>query len=414
MKLLSIIIPIYNTEKYLERCLNSVFSFAENGNVEVICVEDCSTDKSAVLLKELIKNRPYVKAIYNQKNLGLSISRNLGVDNSVGEYVWFIDSDDWIDADKAKKVMELVKISLPDILFFDYNILFEQAEKNIYGVIGTEVEIFKGPISGKKTFDYLWRKQLYRAEVWKGIYSRKLAKKVPFINGIYHEDECFTLKVLNEAEKVLFSTDCVYNYCKRDGSIMQALDYNNEKRLWSLIVMIRSLQKCVSGEMENKQYIQEKITREIYLMKEVFQKVQSIDRKFIEEHSEMEELLYSVGANLYQGFFPYKLSPTMFDVIKKTKNVYIYGAGKVGIGFLELIQERGINNVSFIDSYKKERFVKGVPVFSVQELLKLENIKESVFFIMHMSEDERKKMKECLLENGVKEDFIYMYPNVRW
>lgn len=108
MTKVSVVVPIYNVENYLEECLESVINQTYK-NLEIICVEDCSTDNSRVLLENFAQKDSRIKIIYHQTNRGLSAARNSGIDHSSGDYIYFIDSDDWID---DNYIENLVKAAL--------------------------------------------------------------------------------------------------------------------------------------------------------------------------------------------------------------------------------------------------------------------------------------------------------------
>lgn len=100
----SIIIPIYNVEQYLAQCLDSVINQTYK-NIEIICVNDCSLDNSFRILDEYSKNDKRIKIINRENNGGLSAARNTGLDNASGKYIYFLDSDDWIDLDYIEKML---------------------------------------------------------------------------------------------------------------------------------------------------------------------------------------------------------------------------------------------------------------------------------------------------------------------
>lgn len=104
MPKISVVIPVYNVEEFLSACLDSIINQTYK-NLEIICIEDCSTDNSAQILKEYKQKDSRIKIIYNKENKGLSAVRNIGIDNSNGEYIYFIDSDDWIDNDYIENLV---------------------------------------------------------------------------------------------------------------------------------------------------------------------------------------------------------------------------------------------------------------------------------------------------------------------
>ena len=103
MPKISVIIPVYNVEKYLSRCLDSVCSQTFN-DIEIICINDCSPDNSAEILQEYAEKDKRIRIINKEKNGGLSAARNSGFAVATGEYIYFLDSDDWIELDFLEKM----------------------------------------------------------------------------------------------------------------------------------------------------------------------------------------------------------------------------------------------------------------------------------------------------------------------
>jgi glycosyltransferase involved in cell wall biosynthesis len=113
---LSIVIPIYNVEKYLAKCIESVLNQdIPTDEYEIILINDGSTDSSLQIAEKFVQMHPYIRLI-SQENQGLSAARNRGLDESKGEYVWFIDSDDWIQTDILKQLLLLCVFNELDML----------------------------------------------------------------------------------------------------------------------------------------------------------------------------------------------------------------------------------------------------------------------------------------------------------
>lgn len=117
--LISIVVVVYNTEKYLNDCMDSVVNQTYQ-NLEIICVNDCSTDDSLKILEEYASKDSRIKIITNERNSGSGITRNVGIDAAHGEYILFIDSDDWIDLTLCEKGMQLAKKEKPDMIFYSF------------------------------------------------------------------------------------------------------------------------------------------------------------------------------------------------------------------------------------------------------------------------------------------------------
>ena len=123
----SIIIPVYNVEKYLEDCLKSVINQSLK-DIEIICVNDGSTDRSFDILNKYAVMDNRITVINNSKNYGLSYSRNQGIQYSHGEYIYFLDSDDMITQEAMEELYNISKQDALDAVFFDAMLIFETEE----------------------------------------------------------------------------------------------------------------------------------------------------------------------------------------------------------------------------------------------------------------------------------------------
>ena len=129
MPKISIIVPVYNSEKYLKDCLDSCISQTLS-DIEIICVDDCSTDNSLEILEEYKTKDSRVKVFYHETNKKQGTARNTGIKNAVGEYIWFIDSDDFIDKNACQLLYDTIKKHDVDLLSF-CGISFSDAD-NVY------------------------------------------------------------------------------------------------------------------------------------------------------------------------------------------------------------------------------------------------------------------------------------------
>lgn len=230
----SIIVPVYNVEKYLRQCLDSILN-QNFDSYEIIIVNDGSTDKSNIIIEEYQSLYKNIKVLY-KSNGGLSSARNAGLEVAIGKYVVFIDSDDIIGKDfildlyKEAEKYELDVVFGSHVKFYGENIeaLEEVIRKNdIYNSkIFTGVEMLYSNLINDD----------FKPEVWDDIYNRKFLERenLKFINDIYHEDEEFTTRVMLKAKRVKYFDSHNYYYRQRISSIMNN-DKNIEKRIFSLI-----------------------------------------------------------------------------------------------------------------------------------------------------------------------------------
>ena len=166
----SVIIPIYNVEKYLEQCLNSIINQTLK-NIEIICVNDCSTDKSLHILKEFVLKDNRIKLINLKHNQGVSNARNIGLNLAKGEYIYLIDSDDWIDENYLETMVSKIKESNSNILI-NANFVNEYTDKqkklySKFDFLKNDFEIIKSKIV----------QRFFPPVIWTRLYKRTYLEK---------------------------------------------------------------------------------------------------------------------------------------------------------------------------------------------------------------------------------------------
>ncbi|WP_051697642.1 glycosyltransferase [Prevotella sp. 10(H)] len=234
---LSLIIPVYNVEKYIKACLNSVFlqNYSVN-DYEVIIVNDGTPDNSMVIIDEFSKKYFNIK-ILNQQNQGLSMARNNGLSIATGDYVWFIDSDDTIKSDSLETVCGLID-KYPDVEVFA-SFMTKVDEFGNRSIENTSKKLQKLCLKGK---DYLFREYPFGASQRFIIKKSFLQKNnLLFKKGIYHEDAEFGIKMLYLSSNVWVLGESVYNYLVRSsGSIMSSWKKKNSEDLISIYDSLKS------------------------------------------------------------------------------------------------------------------------------------------------------------------------------
>jgi len=222
MKKISIIVPIYNVEEYLEECLNSIINQSLGlNNIEVILINDGSSDNSKKVLENYaLKHKDFV--VVNRENKGVSVTRNEGVELATGEYIMFLDSDDYLNKDALKEMYEVAKKEDSDVLIgrmkaFDSNGFYSYYSDKI--------------ITEKKTFSLKENKKILKViSVCCKLYKRSFVKKVQFVPNIRHEDNYFTMSIYTKAKRITTIPKYYYYRRYREGenpSFMQTLSVNN-------------------------------------------------------------------------------------------------------------------------------------------------------------------------------------------
>ena len=231
---ISVVVPVYNVEQYLEKCVNSIINQTYK-NLEIILVDDGATDKSGKLCDELAKldNRIMV---YHKKNGGLSDARNYGVERATGDYIGFVDGDDYIDAEMYEKLYEAIKKENVDV-----------AECNLKIIYSDRVELFT-----EKKYYSVYTKQEYLEEYLKiekifgsacvRLIKADIAKKIHFPNGKLYEDTYYAYDLINVADSYVIMEAPYYNYLMRENSITNA---RFNPRIFDLIEIVDEFHNTV-------------------------------------------------------------------------------------------------------------------------------------------------------------------------
>lgn len=207
-KKISVIVAVYNTEKYLDRCIESLLNQTYK-NMELVIVEDCSTDSSRKLLKKYKENKN-IKVFYNRENRGLSYSRNYGLKKSTGDFIGYIDSDDYVEPDYYEKLMSSIKDNKSDIAICDIKLVDEQTNKiQRCKCYTNDFDVCSVVNNG------------FAASACNKLFKRKNIEKYPFAEGKVNEDIAVVIPTVIQAKKISYADTC-YFYVQRGGSIQNS------------------------------------------------------------------------------------------------------------------------------------------------------------------------------------------------
>ena len=215
---ISIVVPVFNVSKYLERCVNSLLEQTYS-NIEILLIDDGSTDNSGELCDDFAKKDPRVKVIH-QANQGLSGARNTGIDNATGEFVFFCDSDDFLQKDALEFMYNRLCRDNADIAACGISCVWDDYEES-----GRE-ELFTNPtpgtFSGREAVKQMMITNNICTVAWNKLYRRSLFKNIRFPVGALHEDEATVYKLLYGAKVVSYTPNPYYKYYQRSSGIMGA------------------------------------------------------------------------------------------------------------------------------------------------------------------------------------------------
>lgn len=215
MTLLSIIIPVYNVAEYLPVCLDSIISQL-NEDVEVILVDDGSTDNSYPICADYAQRFECLKVV-RQQNKGLSGARNTGMIHAVGNFVWFIDSDDWISEGSVQELLNhIVKCPDIEVVRFGFSLFEDGTDKYLE-------EYVYSPVHSVNSNTYFKQNEMLY-QVWAGIYKRSFLQinNISFPEGMIYEDIPYNLQVYTSGAKMTVLPQKYYWYRVRQGSLLRS------------------------------------------------------------------------------------------------------------------------------------------------------------------------------------------------
>ena len=216
--LISVIVPVYNVEKYLNKCIESIVNQSYT-NLEIILVDDGSPDNCPAICDVWAEKDSRIKVIH-KKNGGLSDARNAGLAIATGEYISFVDSDDFIEIDFHEKLYNVIKNTDSDISICNLRMVHES--KNVVDDTSDTLRITE--YSTLEAMSALIDDKI-RQVVWNKLYKIAIIRDILFDIGKYHEDEFWSYKAIGAANKIVAIDYTGYNYLQRSGSIM-GTDYS--------------------------------------------------------------------------------------------------------------------------------------------------------------------------------------------
>lgn len=238
MKLVTVIVPVYNVKNYIKRCLQSIIDQTYR-NLEIILVDDGSSDGSNSICKYFSTKDNRIK-IYRTENLGLSHARNIGLDNANGDYIIFVDSDDYISKDMISIMMH--KAEDADLVICNYNKILDDDNTET-------IQDKKVLINNEWDFKEFWV-NYYKGNLtafccvaWNKLYKKRLFNNVRYPLNKIHEDEYIINEIVSRCNRIKVINDSLYYYVQRPNSIMHSRYKGNLEKAEAFLSRCNSFQK---------------------------------------------------------------------------------------------------------------------------------------------------------------------------
>lgn len=317
-KLISIVVAAYNEEKFISRCITSCVNASERenvkGEIEIIVVDDASNDNT---LSELTKFENKIDVISHEKNEGLGAVRNTGLEQATGQYVWFIDGDDFIETGFLSLVINTINDLEPDVLTFEYTTIDE--ENNYLTTNAHQPKMPKSSLTGAEFYELNYLKSY--TPIF--IFNKKLfSDGVRFQERINMQDSEILPKLLFKANSVVYLPQVGYNYFQHTQSFTNSTNFEKRYKYFESIIVVRNSLMTFRDSL--------------------------MDRKMIDGINKKLNSLHDVILS-HLVFFPYD-KKNFLKIINLLKNNNLYPLASKPKGKLRVI--RNAINVSPIFSLK--------------------------------------------------------------
>ena len=319
----SIIVPVYNVEKYIDRCLKSLVNQTLK-DIEILIIDDGTPDNSINICERYSKNDNRIK-IFNKKNEGLGLTRNYGIKKASGEYVAFIDSDDYVDLDYYEKLYNKAKKTNADVCFSDFKNVTEKNEilddnircipfkDDIIDSNSVLLNMLNVPTCNKDITNYMGM------SVWRAIYKLDIIKtnNIFFVSERKYisEDIVFNFDFLENSKVVSFIRDSYYYYCYNNNSLTNV--YRNDRFYKNKILIKELIDKSKKYGKENElksgianlfiDYVRASIKQEVNNSGKTKKEIRKSVEKIIYDNEVQTALEIKTKVNFRKDLFDYFL-----------------------------------------------------------------------------------------------------------
>lgn len=288
MELISIVVPIYNVEKYLRKCVESLLQQTYK-NIQIILVDDGSTDESGKIADEYAEKHEQIE-VYHKINGGLSDARNYGIKYAKGEYLCFIDSDDWVAADMVAVLYQNIKKYDADVSEAQY--IRVDNEDVIADDLEEQVKVFDNIQASLNLRNY----HLNQIVAWNKMYKKSCFNDILFPFGKIHEDEFTTYKIIYNSKKIVVSNKILFFYRNTPNSIV------NKKITKKRLHVLEAYDEAISFYHEKKEAELKKLTIINYLYI-LLNLLEECGKHEDQETKEIKEIIKKRFINLYKEYW---------------------------------------------------------------------------------------------------------------
>lgn len=401
MPKVSVIIPVYNCEQYIAKCLDSVIN-QTLADIEIICVEDCSTDDTRSLLEKYINIDERIKISYNDKNMGQAFSRNQGLRKAQGEYIQFLDADDYLYGEYALEKLYLAAVGNRLDLLKNEWVMFE---KNIEKKQPLYPKHVIGKIYDGKELLYNLEYHNICAWITFSNFVRRdflIQNKIYFYDGIVYEDVLFSYELYYYAKKAMCVDLTTYYYLKHDNSTTTKRKNTNHLRGY-LICIDEILKRNFLNSTIEFRYATIKYFLRMYNNVSCIRKKLDCNIETSLFNDEIKRLYEMFWEKSYVNI---KIVVQNISMMKKNEKLYLYGAGRAAQELLGILAENDISiDGVFVTNIKNSaKTILGHKVLGIDTYVQSD---KSTMFLVAITKKYVGNTIELLRSKGI-ENIIYV------
>lgn len=399
--LVSIIIPVYNTDKYLGECLESVINQTYK-NLQVICVDDASTDNSLSILKKYSAIDTRIQIIINENNEGPAFSRNVGFTKTEGKYTYFLDSDDYIKPDAIERLYFYAENNNVEAIYFNSSIcgdfgIYGRGPSVNYAMEDNDKKIYDGPTLFKIMND----KGVYVNSVWRRFWRTDFLvnHNLRFENALRtSEDFPFSVQAILLGKRMMVINETFHVYRRHDGTITTGA--SKEK----VINIFKGY--CILLDFWREHQFETDV--DDVLRKYLNDRLISVKRFYFRNKNKVSKDSFELGfeQHLFEMMIAQEYEKTLNDIdenivrkIKEYPYIIVYGAHIYAAEVVERLERKGfhIYSLAITHMHEKAEGMNGIPV---QEIANLCNIKEDAIVVLGVDKRNREDVITTLKKYG--------------
>lgn len=391
MPKVSVIIPVYNVEPYLRECLDSVIHQTLR-DIEIICIDDCSTDRSVEILEEYAQKDERIVILRNKQNSGLSVTRNRGIEIARGEYIQFVDSDDYMVSDALERLYGIAKANRLDFLKFLWR-TFPAEWCDIY-----DEKITGKVYSGLELLAEQKKSECYYFCTWISFVRTQFLSEncISFFPGMYYEDFPYTFDLHVFANRCMCVNEVLYMYRIRQGSIMRSKLSEKSAKSHALSVELL-IKRCFD--------LQVPFEIKVAVLSVIFDAWSGLHKKIDPQNPRLEITEWDQDTQtVYRAMS--RFVDAWLYIFKNTEllngsKLYVYGGGAVAEYLIRTLNEYdiAIDGVLVTDKSSSKHTLLGHRVRGVDEV---NFIPEEDVVIVAVSERFQEQIQRTLQERNVK------------